>query len=275
MIKNKKASNTYNKTTIIFGYILFALTVLSFLVSTAIPFSLSLSYPTARHFNIIVMIIAFGVAAILPALASYFIGDKSTHSKNKTLHHYNGVLFGIAAYWVMQLFDLIGLSSIFGVNELPFPTPLVFVNVIPAILAIILMSIVAVAYTKKRNNKASILQYRPFQIVLIAGVAGPFLYSVSLNQNVSVSSLAASIGFLAIPVVIIAIAYKILAKYNATQLARLSDAIIAMSMGWIATWLPDSLITFLRLPYQVASIASYMVGLVVFVAYLYLRTRKP
>ena len=86
-----------NSITVRFGYALFALMVLSVVTSTIIPLSQALSYPTARHLNIWLMLLSFSAAAVLPLLVSYLIGDKVTHNKNKLLHHYNGVLFGLAS----------------------------------------------------------------------------------------------------------------------------------------------------------------------------------
>jgi hypothetical protein len=272
MMKHKKNPMTQDKTTTIFGYTLFTLTVLSFLITTAIPFSFSLQYPTARHFNIIVMVVVFGVSAILPALVSYFFGDKATHAKNKSLHHYNGVLFGIAAYWVAQLFSWVGFSSIMGMNNIPYPTPMVIANIIPVILTIVVMAILAMNYGKKRKKTTSVLHYLPFQLVLIVSVLIGFVYPYGSGDFAA--DFLAVIGTFAIPLVVTALAYRVLAKYNPTRLARLSDAIVAMSMGWISMWLAASFLSFSRLPYQTEGILVYVIGFIVFVAYLYLRTRK-
>lgn len=270
MTKHKKISASHDNITIIFGYSLFALTVISFLLSTVIPFSHALTYPTARHFNIIVMVIAFAIAAIIPALISYLIGDRATHNKNKSLHHYNGVLFGIAAYWVAQVLSWVGFNSVLGASELNFLIPLAINNVLPVILAVIIMAIVAVTYTKKKNT-ASVLHHRPYQIVLIASIVGHLIYPVLIS---SATYTLSAITFLAAPVIVIAIAYKILAKYHSTRLAQLSDAIIAMSMGWIVMWVSDPLFALLQTPYPFTPIPSYVAGTVVFASYLYLRTRK-
>ena len=272
MKKHKNTSSSHNKITTIFGYSLFALMVVSFLATTAIPFSFTLQYPTARHFNIVVMIVAFAIAVILPALASYFIGDRATHSKNKALHHYNGVLFGVAAYWVAMVFSWIGFNSIFGMS-LPFPGPLVITNVTPVVLTILVMVIIAARYAKKQKNVASVLHYRPYQLVLIASVIGAFFVPY-ISGTVNLNFIASSILWLFVPLIAVGVAYKVLAKRQVTRLARLSDATIAMSLGWITIWVADSFITFLQLPYQIASIPGYVFGLVVFLAYLYLRSRK-
>jgi membrane protein YqaA with SNARE-associated domain len=276
MTKHKKTVRSHNNITTIFGYSLFALTVLSFLVSTVIPFSFSFQYEGARHFNIAIMVITFAVAVILPALASYLIGDRATHAKNKSLHHYNGVLFGVTAYWTAQLFSWIGFSSILGVSQAEYPIPMFVSNGIPVIITIVLMAIIAGAYAKRTNNKTSVLQYRPFQIVLIASVVGTFLYPY-ISGEFDIDFTAMTIGLFAVPAVLVAIAYKVLAKYQTTRLSRLSDAVVAMSIGWVATLLAGSFIALLEQPYQlyeIESIVAYTVGLAIFATYLRLRTRQ-
>ena len=272
MTKRKHTLTSQNNITTVFGYSLFVLTVISFVLSTVVPLSLALAHPTARHFNIIVMITAFAIAAILPALASYLIGDRATHTKNKSLHHYNGILFGIAAYWVAQVLTWVGFSSFVFVSELPFPAPLAITNTMPVILAIMIMAIIAVTYAKKQKQTTSVLHYRPYQAVLITSIIGYVLYPI-INIDVNSGFAASSLVFLLVPVIIVAIAYKCLARYHQQRLALLCDAIIAMSMGWIATWVADPLIASLQLPYQIAIIPTYVVGLVVYASYLYLRTR--
>jgi hypothetical protein len=78
---------------------------------------------------------------------------------------------------------------------------------------------------------------------------------------------------LLIPVIATAIAYFVLRKRNESKLARLSDALLAMSIGWITIWITSSFIAYIQMPYQAIMAASYVIGLVVFGVYLYLRTR--
>jgi MFS family permease len=276
MTKQKMIPAAYNKlnnTTTIFGYSLFALTVLSFFISTIVPFSLSLQYPGAKHLNIIAMVLAFAISTILPALASYLIGDKATHAKNKALHHYNGVLFGFAAYWAAVLLSWVGFGSVVFVSEIPFPIPLLVSNIIPVLLAIGVMAIIASTYTKRKNNKTTVLQYLPFQIVLAVSVLGAFTFPYItgfFKPDFSTEGIVWNV----IPVVAIIIAYILLAKQHRARLARLSDAIIAMTIGWVMVWLTQSFIFFLPPQYQMSSIVGYAVGVVAFGAYLYLRTRR-
>lgn len=277
MIKHKNTQPEHIKLTTIFGYALFAVTVLSYLLTYAIPMSSALQYPGVRHFNVIAMVVVIGISAILPALVSYLIGDRATHTKNKALHHYNGVLFGIAAYWAAALFSWVSFSAMLSVGHSPYPTGMVVNFVIPVILAVLIMIAVAISYAKKQKSNASVLQYRPFQIVLIASVVIGFIFPYI--SNYINDTILGVIGTLSIPLVATAVAYIVLAKYQTTRLARLSDAIIAMSMGWVTVWLASSLIAAAIFEpsehsFQIAEIMAYAAGLVVFAAYLFLRIRK-
>ena len=231
----------------------------------------ALQYPTARHSNIIAMTLAFAVAAILPALSAYFIGDRSTRSKKSTLHHYNGVLFGFAAYWVAMLMSWIGSSTVFRLSNQAFPANLITANVTPVILTIIVMIILSIAFAKKQNKNTSVLQFLPYQLTLIISIVGVFIAPYTSGSPYVTP---AGIGILIIPIVATLVAYFVLRKQNISGLARLSDALIAMSIGWITIWVTDPLLAFLRLSYPAASIPAVVVGLAVFGGSLYLRTRK-
>lgn len=271
MKQTKNTPTLRHKITTIFGYGLFALMALSFLITTFIPMTLAFQYPTARHFNIIALVVVLAVATFLPALTAYIIGDKSTRSKKDSLHHYNGVLFGFAAYWVAMFTTWIGFSKIFGLSDRPFPAPLVATNVAPVILTIVVMIILAVAFTKKQNKSASVIQFVPYQLTLIISMIGAFI-APYINESSSFSF--ASFGNLIAPVLITGVAYVLLSKQKMSGFSRLSDSIVAMTICWITIWLADSFLAYLRLPYPISGIPAYVIGLAVLVAYLYLRTRK-
>jgi hypothetical protein len=271
MKKIKNTPTLRHKITTIFGYSLFVLMALSFFLTTMLPMTFALQYPTARHFNIIVLIIVFAVATILPALTAYFIGDKSTHSKKDTLHHYNGVLFGFAAYWIAMLMSWVGFNTVFGVSEQPYPIPLIATNVAPVVLTIIVMIILAIIFAKKQKKNTSVLQFLPYQLVLIISIVGTFTVPyISDSPYVTFASIAA----LAIPAVVTAMAYIVLRNQKLNRLARLSDALIAMTIGWISVWIAQSCFSFSQLPYQAISIVSYVIALIILGVYLYLRVRK-
>jgi len=271
--KSKQKLNN-NNATVIFGYSLFALIVLGSLLWTVIPLSNALFYPTSRHFNIIALMISFVAAAILPALASYALGDRATHNKNRALHHYNGVLFAIAAFWVATALSFVVWAPLASISELPVPLPSVLASAVPIILAVAVMTFLAITYTKKKKNSSSVLEHRPYQIVLIGFILALNL-SLALSGNYdSGVKLWEIITPYIYPVVVVFVSYRVLAKYHISRFARLTDALIAMSFSYITMTSIGSYIAFLNLHWSVTLIWSYIIALVVWVAYLYLRTRK-
>jgi hypothetical protein len=271
MKKTKNNSTQRHKITIIFGYSLFALAALSYVLTTLLPMSQALQYPMARHGNIITIIVVFAIASLLPALAAYVIGDKSTRSRKETLHHYNGVLFGFAAYWIASFLGWIGFTTLFGLSDQPFPIPLIATNVIPVILTIVVMILLAFTFARVSSKNASVLQFQPYQFTLLVSVLGTFIIPYLTN---SADIVVASMGMIGIPLVVTALAYSVLLKQKISKLARLTDAMIAMSIGWITVWVAYSFVSYLQLPYQYLSIISYTIGVIAFVVYLFLRVRR-
>jgi hypothetical protein len=272
--KSNQKLTKKNNTTVIFGYGLFLLTILNVILSTVIPLGNALFHPTARHFNIVVMLITFVAAAILPALGSYILGDRATHIKNKALHHYNGILFGLAAYWVASALSWIGFNQFVNISESPTPLTVVITNGVPIILTIAVMAFVAITYAKKQKNKSSVLEHRPYQIALIGSIIALYL-SIAMDGNYSAGdAIWTSVLSYAFPVVLTIVSYRILAKYHSSWLARLMDAVVAMSISHITLSSIGPFTSYLYLPWIATMIWSYVFALGVWIAYLYLRNRK-
>ena len=272
--KNKQKLSKKNNITVVFGYSLFALIVLGTILWTVIPLSNALFYPTSRHFNIIALMISFVAAAILPALASYVLGDRATHNKNKALHHYNGVLFGVAAFWVATALSYVGWAPLASIDELPVPFPSVLASAVPIILAVAVMAVVAITYAKKKKNSLSVLEHRPYQIVLIGSILA-FNLSIAMSGNydssVKLWEIITPYIYLA---VLVFVSYRVLAKHHISRLARLTDALIAMSFSYITITSIGSYIAFLNLHWSFTLVWSYIIASVVWATYLYLQNRK-
>ncbi len=272
MTKPQSKKLSYSNVTTLFGYGLFALTILSFVLTTALPMGLSLQYPTARHFNIILMIIVFGVTLLLPMFVSYLLGDRATHNKNRLMHHYNGVLFGFAGYWAALLLGFVGFSLPFPPDVLPFVVTIVFTNIVPVVIVIAFVSVLAIVYSKSKT-KTSVLLFKPFQIFLLIGFAGsivgPYLQGVSIgvyDNGVWIYIVAMA--------VLVALAYIVLRSTQTLRLARVIEAIIALTIGWIVSWTVESLVSYLEVPFSTNALIGYVCGIIVFAGYLYLRTRR-
>lgn len=279
MVKNKKTlkKNTekYNKATVLFGYLLFAATVITFITGTLYPFASGLfqfSGPNTRYTFIITSILAFAAAIILPALASYLLGDHATHTKNRTLHHYNGVLFGFAAYWISMVFSSISYQSIFGFQDFSTVLSIVITNVVPVILTLAVMAILAVQYAKS-DTKASTLYFRPFQVIVLIATLAHITFLLSVQHAAPESMIAVSIISLLVPTIPVVIAYTVFAKVYTTRFARLTAALISMYILWISGAVIASLFSSMQMDYSILAIGSQIGGVALWVLYLVLSAR--
>lgn len=249
MKKQNKKTESFKKVTIIFGYSLFGLLLVAVTLSTIVPFSSLLMSPGVRLFNVWTSLISLVAGAILPPLLSYVIGDRATHSKSKIDHHFNGVLFGIASYWLSLFFSFVASDGIAEIRA-RFSEPLASVIVAwPIFATLILLAVVAMAYIKSQKKQPSLLEYRPFQFTLFGGLIATLVYML-LNQYYVASTLwAISVLYVVIPVALIGVSFKLLpAKYYASPMAGLSLAVVAVSIGFIGLPIAGQL-----LPYSAGS----------------------
>lgn len=264
------------KVTVVFGYGLFLLTLVMLIVFTVIPFTSLLFNPTVtRHFNALIILISLTLGAIFPTVISYVMGDSATHSKNKTSHHYNGVLFGLASYWLAILFMFIRIET----------TPNIMMSIAepwssiiaswPVLATIIVMLFVSITYAKNQKNKSSVLQHRPYQVVLVGSFAVLSVY-LTIAGDYSIGILAlASIASLILQIILIIVAYKVLSKSRPTKAVRLSEAVITITISGIAVSLASQLIGQLSPLITVFDfVVPQLVGICVWAVYLWLVSRR-
>ncbi|MDB5167186.1 MAG: hypothetical protein JWN26_331 [Candidatus Saccharibacteria bacterium] len=276
MKKTDKLLNRQRRVTIVFGYSLFLFTLVILTMFTVIPFTSLLFNPTVtRHLNALIILIALTLGAILPTVLSYVMGDSATHTKNKTSHHYNGVLFGIASYWLAILFMFIRIET----------TPNIMMSIAepwssiiaswPVLATIIVMLFVSITYAKNQKNKSSVLQHRPYQIVLVGSFAALSVYlAVIGDYSIGVLALA-SIASLILQIILIIIAYKVLAKSRPSKAVRLSEAVITITISGIAVSLVSQLIGQLSPLITVFDlVVPQLVGVCVWAVYLWLVLRR-
>jgi len=274
MVTRKQASeNSRRKVTVTFGYGLFAVAVLAVIVVTIIPYGTLLLNPSVKHLNVATMLFAFVAAAIVPFLVAYIIGDKATRTKDKLAHHYNGVLFGILAYWLSQLF---GSIEIF---PLPIAQPSVssiwvlsLANIWPILASIIVIAIIATRYhTRKQKAGESALQYAPYRILLFIAVAATLIlsYGFIADEHLLIGSFLA----IGIPLALIGISYIVIAKSYSDRQARLAIAIAAVSFGYIAMNLGAQLAYNINYSATLGLLTTVL-GFIVWVAYMWLIRRS-
>ena len=231
----KNKTNKAQKITIIAGYTLFALTVLSIIISTVYPFGSMLFNPLVRHWNVSVLLVALTAGAILPTLLAYVIGDGSVRSKSKTSHHFNGIMFGLLSYWLVDFVfvpvDILNAALSSSSTNLR----VLVVNAAPIIAVVVITSILALAHVRGRYSKKDVIEYKPFQILLLAAILLPAIGNYVIE--------IANYGFspyptiqLAIIVVFGIISYLTLHKTKLSQALKLTWAAVSVSILHIALY---------------------------------------
>ncbi len=273
MAKQKRAIENYQrKVTIIFGYVLFTTAIAAVIVSTIIPWSNLLFSPGIKHLNVLSTLFALVAAAIVPFLVAYIIGDKTTRSKNRLAHHYNGVLLGVMAYWLSLFFNAISSYTVMPIREAVTEYWIsTVINAWPIIATIAIIAIIAIGYhARTQKAEESILQYRPYQLVLLASLTAPLV--LTLPQIVD-GYLLASFLNIGIPIMFVAISYAILKRLQLLRRVRLTHAIIAVTFGIVAMQFAAQL---MRDAYYntVTTFVMVAIGVTVWVLYLWLSLRQ-
>ena len=264
------ADSAQRKITVIFGYSLFVLTVAALIISTVIPYTTILMNPVVLHFNVVMIMFSFVAAAIVPILVAYIIGDKAARNKDKLTHHFDGILLGALAYALSLVISGIGYPAIAASNVLPTPWPIVVASIWPVVATIVVTALVSIGYhSRTRKTGESVLNYKPYQLVLFAslaiGVASSLFYAAqSLNPGVLLN--------LVVPFIFVAIGYTILKKSQPIKRVRLAFATIAAIFGYAAMLQTGQL--FIYAGYDtVAMIVTTVAGLGVWAVYLMLMAR--
>jgi hypothetical protein len=229
----KLNTNTY-KLLVATGYILFGLLILTVALSTIIPYGTILINPYSIKLNVVVAMLSLTIGALLPVLVGYVIGDHSVKSKSALSHHFNGVLFGLLAYWVMTVFALF-----VPIHLLPFSdnnTRLIFMNLLPGIAVGIVAIALAIAHVRSAKASRDLLEYKPFVAVLISSILATPV--VSLVNNVITNSVSGySFVPLGVVVLIGLISYASIAKTRLTVITRVGWAAISVSVLSIAMYI--------------------------------------
>lgn len=238
MLKMRKSNiqqERFKKVTIMYGYTLFALWVVALVIYTVIPMTTMLFNPAVRHFNGAVLLISLVAGAILPPLVSYTMGDRVTHSKDKNMHHFNGVLLGIASYWFALFFSFVGAYTVSGIRSVvPEPWATLLAGW-PILATLCVMIIPAVSYAKTRKEQLSLLEHKAYRITLLVGLIATFAFTLYNQYLYADTSWTATILTTLVPVVFIAITYLALrAKTFVSPAARFTTAIVTVSIGFIA-----------------------------------------
>ena len=228
---------------VIAGYILFVLLIIAVLLSTTIPFGRMLFNPRVLHHNVALFTVALTVGTILPTYLGYAIGDHSVKSKSKRSHHFNGVLFGLLAYWIMSILSVFTYVSIPAEYFTAAPNVrVVVVNLLPSIGIAIITALLAIAHIRSRQAKRDILEYKPYIILLIGSVIllpsesliiGLFSLNVSMYSFISLA-MVVSLGL---------ISYATLWNSKLSRLAKLTWSAISVSVAFVWVFVSSQLVS--------------------------------
>jgi|GEM_PF-3524643 len=281
---DKKQLVALMRITTFFGYGLFLLTVISITLTTIVPMITLLVRPDVMHANVLVFLIVIVVSGLLPSLASYLLGDKATHGKNKLVHHYNGVLFAVAAYWVYLFISFIDISLRFHeIGNLPV-TVMMLIGNWPVLGTLIAMIVLAVMYARSRKRQETLLHYRPFQLFTLVSAAAFLVYiswmtvqSTLLTTNEDAGLLLGlSLGSLVPPLLLTALSYRILSlRLPDTRLATLTLSVVAMTIGGAASALIGVATSYVFVSnITVVTVVPWIGGALVWFAYIWFITRR-
>lgn len=214
---------------VIAGYVLFVLFVVGIFFSTTLPLGKVLFSPHPRHFNVALFMITLTVGSLLPAILGYVIGDYSTKAKERIVHHFNGVLFGLLALWVMLILSTL-LWLIPEIPAIPPNTLLVITNMIPSVIVALITVLLTVAHIRSRQAKYDIVQYKPFSLTFIASI-------IVLPLTVFINAPSISAGLfipLLLTLVLGSISYATLHRSKLSKLNKVAWAAISVSIAYAA-----------------------------------------
>jgi hypothetical protein len=270
--KKQKSNIAQQKITIIFGYSLFIVAIIAMIVSTVIPWSALLLNATVNHLNVMMILLSFIAAAMVPFLVAYIIGDKITRTKNKVTHHYNGVLFGVLAYWLSMFFSYAGSSTVMAIRR---AIPQVWLAEIviswPILATITVIAFIAVRY-HARIQKAgeSVITYKPYQVLLLTSVVALLaLMQLSASDGYQLYAML----YVGVFALFIGITYLVFKKVHPLKSIRLTDAIVAFSFGIIAMGFAGQLTSTVNYTTPVTIAISSLGFLVTWVLYVWLIAR--
>ncbi len=280
MIKNK--NKTMHTPLVVTGYILFSLLVIATLLSTTIPWGQMLIANLTRvsHYNLAVFFVALTVGAVLPALIGYIVGNSSVKSKSKLSHHFNGVLFGLLAFWIM----IISAMLVSIPSELFSAQPnerVILINLLPCIGVAIITTIIAIVHARSRQSRHDILSYKPFSMPLIASVAVLPLWSLINNISTNSVSIYSFVSLLTVLVPGV-VSYATLRKVKLSTYDKMVWSAVSVSVFFVASYVSSQLISvvsdfFLTRPtmeiYTLLEWGSFILALVAWGAYWIWQTK--
>ena len=214
---------------------------------------------------------AFSVLAlsgIVPPLAAFIIGDRSTRPRSRYEHFYNGTLFAFMAIWLNMFIALFIAPRVTGFIK-PYITSDLS-GIWPAIVALVITIVIGIEYGRKRHQKL-LREFLPFQLAfaislltLIAGSAWELIRQLA-SPNPSVYG-AMIVLPLILMVILVVISYYLSSERGI--LNKLTEACIAASVGLFAA-MAASQVPYFGFGVSTEIIVPSAIGILVWLAFLY------
>ncbi len=251
--KSVQRNNSQMRITVYYGYALFLL-ILAGLLLTLTPWvqliAATQETRTVSDFSVAMLLVSFVFTALAPALVGYLAGDSATRSKNKLIHHYNGVLFGVLGVWLWSVLGIVYAYIPLGnitANTLQYA----LLNLAPTALAAITTIVLGIVYARSTRHQVSLIDYNPYRVLLI-GAAAALAPSIALAAGLSkgltdttmVDAFIALIVPLLFMLVAVLVGYYILGKQIGTVGERIVRSIIAAGFAILAMTGVIQLITY-------------------------------
>lgn len=268
--KSTQQSSAHRKFVTTVGYILFGGMVLGVITGAIIPFAHMFSSPHVRTVNVMVFMASLIVSALLPAVIAYAVGSASTRSKNHQLHHYNGVMFGLLAYWINVVAGMINADFMHFFYTV-FPTPVNIAVGFMAPVTITALAVGAIAYYYHRGGggQVDLTDYRPFQFGLVGLVA---LYAIGLPFQQFASGYWSSVTVIELGLLLAAYICLMKMRLNMPQkltLATAGTTLALITQYVVGQFLPDAhAIT--GDVWSISAIILFLTSFMVWALYLYI-----
>ena len=266
MKKMTKLAHLHHKmrTVSLFGVALFiaAVIIQAAVVGTTIW---HLGFATANaRVNAAFLLGVVALSGLLPPLVAFTIGERSTQTRSRYEHFYNGVLFAMLAIWVVMFISLL-VSPLVAANA-----PAQFNTLWPAMVAIVVVLCLGLAYGKKRHQKL-LHEYQPFQLALVLSLFVLVAMSMVELMGRLISPYPTAYGLaIVVPVLMqltmVAVPYHL--SKEKTMLGKLTEAAIAASVGLFAAMVGGQI----PLNNRIAAmdiLVPALIGMLVWVAFVY------
>lgn len=277
MITKHKLDEIFETQTTRFGLGLLAAAAVIQVGGIALTLGKVLQMPRANHLTLISLFASMALAAVIPPLVAYFVGDHAAKARLKpVVDHFNGVLLAFCAFWLWLV--LTAASATWQI-KLPtnFPVSENIMRFWPSIAAAVVTVVLALGYRSTRS-KRTLIHYRPFgAIFLLALILWPSVGSIISVYDLARTTTNVNDYILALqPVVIttLAIVTMFVASYfiskyrEKTTYIRFVMAAIIATIGALGISVAGQLLAYLQLDAPLIVLFASFAGLAIWTAYL-------